>query len=214
MSIMITMRFRIVIPVLASCLLVSPMAQGQSAAGAVTPETAPPDAGAQASSALDETRDEKLDRLFAALSSAAADDQDRIALEIKGLWANSGSPSMDLLLDRALEATADEAHERARVHINALTRLAPDFAEAWNASATLYFIESDYGRAVDHIRRTLVLEPRHFTALSGLAIILERVDRPGPALDAWMRVRALYPEYQGVSEAIERLEPVVRGKEL
>jgi tetratricopeptide (TPR) repeat protein len=121
---------------------------------------------------------------------------------------------MDLLLDRALEATADAAHDKARVHLNALTRLAPDFAEAWNASATLHFVQRDYGHAVDDISRALALEPRHFNALAGLGIILERVERPGPALDAWLRVKALYPDFHGAIEAIKRLEPIVRGKEL
>ena len=64
------------------------------------------------------------------------------------------------------------------------------------------------------ISRALSLEPRHFNALAGLGIILERVERPGPALAAWMRVKALYPDFHGAIEAIDRLEPIVRGKEL
>ena len=211
MSIMITPRFRIVTLLCAAfafgaatSAVAQPAASEEDAAGAVTTE-APP---------ANETRDEKLDRLFAAMENAAVEDQDKLALEIKGVWANSGSPSMDLLLDRALDATAKEAHDKARAHLNALTRLAPDFAEAWNASATLYFVQNDYGRAVEDISRALTLEPRHFNALAGLGIILERVEKHDSALEAWLRVKALYPDFHGALEAIDRLEPIVRGKEL
>ncbi|MGB0410794.1 MAG: hypothetical protein ACPGFA_04330 [Pikeienuella sp.] len=211
MSIMFTFRYSLIACFLGASLIspLAVLAQPAAEMGAETgaaPEQAPPPAN--------ETRAEKLDRLFAAMAGASVADQNKIALEIKGVWANSGSPSMNLLLDRALQATAGEAYDKARVHLNALTRLAPEFAEAWNASATLYFVQNDYGRAVAHIQNALVLEPRHFNALAGLAIILERVDRPGPALDAWMRVKTLYPDFVGAIEAIERLEPVVRGKEL
>lgn len=211
MSIMIMSRFPFVILFSAATALgVAAPAIAQPAAGEdiVTQELAPEAPPAN------ETRDEKLDRLFAAMEAASADDQSKLALEIKGIWANSGSPSMDLLLGRALEATAAEAHAKARVHLNALTRLAPDFAEAWNASATLYFVQNDFGRAVDDISRALALEPRHFNALAGLGIILERVEKHNAALDAWRRVKALYPDFHGALEAIDRLEPIVRGKEL
>lgn len=211
MSIMITLRFRFVILAFAVGVLgIVPPVSAQPAADDGATVQAP----SQEAPALNETRDEKLDRLFAAMEDASPEDQNKLALEIKGVWANSGSPSMDLLLDRALQATAGEAHDKARVHLNALTRLAPDFAEAWNASATLHFVQHDYGRAVDDISRALALEPRHFNALAGLGIILERVERHGPALDAWLRVKALYPDFHGAIEAIDRLEPIVRGKEL
>lgn len=208
MSIMNAIRFPIVTLMLA--LLVAwpiGVAHAQPAAGDDVEAETP-------AIPLNETHDEKLDRLFAAMGEASPEDQNKLALEIKGTWAKSGSASMDLLLDRALRATAAEAHEKARVHLNALTRLAPDFAEAWNASATLHFVRHEYGNAVDDISRALALEPRHFNALAGLGIILERVERPGPALEAWLRVQALYPDFQGAIEAIERLEPIVRGKEL
>ncbi len=160
----------------------------------------------------DETPAARLDRLFGALGNAEGDAADRIADEITAVWARSGSASMDLLLSRARKATSEEDYEKARAHVSALTRLAPDFAEGWNASATLYFFQQDYWQSVEHIQKTLELEPRHFGALAGLALILERVDRDEAALRTWEKVQALFPGMERAQEAIDRLKPNVDGK--
>ena len=162
--------------------------------------------------AEDESPEARLDRLFGALGNAEGGAADRIADEITSIWARSGSASMDLLLMRARKATNDEQYDKARAHLSALTRLAPDFAEAWNASATLYYIQEDYWRSVEHIERVLDLEPRHFGALAGLALILERVDRDAAALRTWGEVKALFPGMEQAQEAIDRLKPDVDGK--
>ena len=160
----------------------------------------------------DETPEARLDRLFGALANADGDAADRIADEITTVWARSGSPSMDLLLQRARKATGEKSYDKARAHVSALTRLAPDFAEGWNASATLYYIQEDYWLSVEHIQKTLELEPRHFGALAGLALILERTDRDEAALRTWERVKALFPGMERAQEAIDRLKPEVDGK--
>lgn len=160
----------------------------------------------------DETPEARLDRLFGALANAEGDAADRIADEITSVWARSGSASMDLLLQRARAATGEKSYDKARAHVSALTRLAPDFAEGWNASATLYFIQEDYWLSVEHIQKTLELEPRHFGALAGLALILERTDRDAAALRTWEKVKALFPGMESAQEAIDRLKPDVDGK--
>lgn len=163
---------------------------------------------------VEETRAQKLDRLFDELADAKGETADDIADQIAGLWAQSGSDSMDLLLQRARKATKEENYAKARAHLSALTRLAPDFAEGWNASATLHFIEDEYWLAVEHIQRTLALEPRHFGALSGLAMILEHVDRDEAALSAWREVTRLFPGMERARHALDRLEKSVDGKDI
>lgn len=162
-----------------------------------------------------ETLEEKLDRLY--LELAAAGDEktaEPIAEEIRRLWTRSGSDSADFLLERGRKALTEKNYERARMHLSALTRLKPDFAEGWNAAATLAYIQEDFGRAVAEIERALALEPRHFSALVGLAMILERVERKRAALAAWREVERIYPALPRVRDAVERLAPEVDGRSL
>ena len=69
-------------------------------------------------------------------------------------------------------------------------------------------------RKSDSIQRTLALEPRHFGALSGLAMILEHVDRDKAALEAWREVARIFPGMERAREAVERLTEDVDGNEI
>lgn len=162
-----------------------------------------------------ETRGEELDRLHGELAAATdASAAEEIVGRIQKIWARSGSDSMDLLLSRARSAMQAEDYARARIHLAALNRLAPEFAEGWNASATLRYLQEDYARAAIEIERVLALEPRHFSALTGLALIFEQTRRKESAMKTWREVEKLYPAFEKAQEAIERLSPEVDGREL
>ncbi len=52
--------------------------------------------------------------------------------------------------------------------LDAIIKIKPDYIEAWNRRATLYYMKKDYGHSIADIRQVLKREPRHFGALSGL----------------------------------------------
>jgi tetratricopeptide (TPR) repeat protein len=154
----------------------------------------------------------RLDTLFADLLLAEPDDVQRITQDIALLWSRSGSDSMDLLLRRGRAAMETGDLVRATHHLSALTDHAPDFAEGWHARATTFFLMEEWGMALADIERTLALEPRHFGALTGLAVILEKIDRPADAMAAWRRALALNPNLQSAAEGVKRLEKTVDGR--
>ena len=129
-------------------------------------------------------------------------------------WSRSGSPSMDLLLERGREAMQREDWNLAIGHLSALIDHAPDFAEAYNARATAYFNAEMYGQSLADIQRTLELNPRHFGALAGLGIIMEELGREDVALEAWQAVAELTPNRPDLDETLQRLERTTRGQTL
>lgn len=179
------------------------------------PEAAPP-AGAAPRSPGEETalRQARLDELFKQLAQPENESWESVQAEIWGMWMHSGSPSMDLLLQRATKAMNAQDLDLALRFLNDLVRLAPDFAEGWNKRATVYFLREEYGRSIADIRRTLALEPRHFGAISGLGIILERLGDKKGAMRVFRRGLAIHPHLPGARDAVERLSPDVDGREL
>ncbi len=156
----------------------------------------------------------KLDDLFSRLQKAGTEEAGRIESEIWIEWSKSGSPAMDLLLQRGRDAMATGDNSTAIEHFTAIIDHSPDFAEAWNARATAYFNAGEYGPAVADIAHVLTLNPRHFGALSGLGMILEETGKTERALEVYKSALALHPNLEGVSDAVERLETEAEGQEL
>jgi tetratricopeptide (TPR) repeat protein len=155
-----------------------------------------------------------LDDLFTRLETADADEAGRIEREIWLEWSKSGSPAMDLLLQRGRDAMDAGDLPAAIEHLTALTDHAPDFAEGWNARATAYFMAGDFGPSIDDIARTLALNPRHFGALAGLGMIFEQIEKPEKALEVYRAALAIHPHMEGVLDSVERLEIETAGQDL
>lgn len=156
----------------------------------------------------------RLDALFARLARNDSPDWLSVQNEIWAQWSQSGSPAMDLLLMRAENAMENGQFELALRFLDDLVRLAPDFAEGWNKRATVYFLLEEYGRSVADIERTLALEQRHFGALSGLGMILERLGDKKGAMRAYRRGLEVHPNLPGAAQGVERLSPDVDGRAL
>lgn len=159
-------------------------------------------------------QDGRLDDLFAALKTAEGNDAEQIVGKIASEWSKSGSPAIDLLLTRGRDEMEAGDMDAAIGHFTALIDHAPRFAEGYNARATAFFEEKRFGPAMDDIRMALALNPRHFGAMTGLAIVLDEVDRPEQALAVWREVERLYPASPDAARAIPELERETGGSAL
>lgn len=150
--------------------------------------------------------DPKLDSLFAALQSVERPaDLSRIEIEIWRIWLDSGDATLDAVMADGIRAMNGGDHAGALVSFNVLVESAPDFAEGWNKRATLYWLMGDFEASVADIDATLALEPRHFGALSGLAMIRLAQRRHQDAYDALRRMLAVHPHAEGARRQLERL---------
>lgn len=156
----------------------------------------------------------KLDGLFNRLQTAEAGEASRIEREIWLEWSKSGSPALDLLLQRGQDAMTLGDYPAAIEHFTAVIDHDPSFAEAWNARATALYMSGAFGPSLADIAQVLTLNPRHFGALSGLAMILEETDNPEKALAAYRAALAIHPHLKGATEAVERLEAAAEGREI
>ena len=148
---------------------------------------------------------------------AAAKDADETA-GLVGLlmhsYARSGSDTGDLLLQRARRAIGAEEYSDAQKILDATIALLPDWAEGWNARATVRYLDDDYDGSMADIAQTLKREPRHLGALMGMATILEARGKREEALHVYERAQAIAPHWRNVEEPIERLKAALAGQAL
>ncbi|MDF1853935.1 tetratricopeptide repeat protein [Pseudooceanicola sp.] len=141
-------------------------------------------------------------------------DAKKIEREIRLDWAKSGSPALDLLLKRGKDALEAGDLDLAIGHLTALTDHGPDFAEGWHTRAMAFFQQERYGLAVHDLERTLALNPDHFAAIYGLAIVFESLERQDEAYKLYQMVLALHPNHEESQKAVDRLQTRVTGSDL
>ena len=159
-----------------------------------------------------EMRSERLDQLFARLHRATSEDDMQAAeQDIWALWMAADSPTAEVLLQQATKAMNEGAPEQSLNILNRLIGAYPDYTEAWNKRATLYFLMGNYQASLADIDKVLDLEPRHFGALAGKGMILQRQKKYGPALDAFKQALAINPGLESVKAAIKDLQRLEQG---
>ena len=156
-----------------------------------------------------------LDRLFEALKIAPDDDSAKyVEGRIWAIWFASGSDTANLLMARVKTAVDAKEFDLALKLLNATIDFKPDFLEAWNRRATVYFMQKDYGRALSDLREVLAREPRHFGALSGLGIILQELGDDKGALEAFRRALAIHPHLERIPDLAKKLSEKVDGRDI
>jgi tetratricopeptide (TPR) repeat protein len=158
-------------------------------------------------------RAQNLDRLFDALKVAPDDESAKyVENRIWAIWLASSSDTANLLMERAKSAADRKDLDLAIKLLNAVIEIKPDFVEAWNRRATIYFTKKDFGNAIVDIHEVLAREPRHFGALSGLGIILQELGDEKHALDAFRRALAIHPKLERIPELAKKLAEKVDGR--
>ncbi|QRM56633.1 hypothetical protein [Sinorhizobium sp. BG8] len=203
---MTAMRF-FVLPVVSLFLLAGPVLAEDLAA-------APSDnASAEQAATSLTTPAERLNSLFVELKrendpNEARDIAERIRLE----WLDSGSATINLLMQWADKAMAENKNAIALDFLDEAILLAPGYVEGWNRRATLHFKMGNYRKSMADINQVLAIEPRHFGAIAGLAAILTSAGKDELALEAWQRFLDIYPSERQAQEQLGELAEKLAGK--
>jgi len=156
-----------------------------------------------------------LDFLFGALKAAPDEvSAKHVEARIWAIWLQTPSDTAALLMMRAKVAMDAQQSDLALKLLDAIIKLRPDYVEAWNRRATLYYLQNDYARSLADIKQVLVREPRHFGALAGLGMIMQDLGEDKRALDAFRQALAIDPYLEKVPELVKQLSEKVEGREI
>jgi tetratricopeptide (TPR) repeat protein len=160
-------------------------------------------------------RNRNIDFLFGALK-VAPDDASAKAVEdrIWAVWTGAGNETTNLLMSRAKKAADDKDFDLAIRMLGSIIEIKPEFTEAWNRRATVYFMKKDYTNSVADISKVLAREPRHFGALSGLGLIMQEIGDERHALDAYRKALEVHPRLKGISDKVKTLKEKVEGRDI
>jgi tetratricopeptide (TPR) repeat protein len=155
------------------------------------------------------------ERLLAQLRQVEnAEDAKPIEEKLKALFRASGSASVDLLMTRANAALAGSDKATARKLIDAVTSIAPNYAEGWHARAGMEQAAGDDTAALVSLQKVVLLNPRHFAAMVELGGMLEEYGDKAGALKLYRRALELNPKMDSASQKVRELSTHVEGRDI
>jgi tetratricopeptide (TPR) repeat protein len=196
-------------PVPALAQTAPPQAESPAAPAPATP--VPPTPGEQ-SPTPQSAAAKPVDSLFDALKRERDPEKAKsIANQIIAEVNDSGSPTVNLLMQWSADAIKEKKNAAALDFLDRVTLLDPDFTEGWNRRATLHYAMGDRRKSMADIAEVLKREPRHFGALAGMAGILTEAGDDQLALKAWERYLDVYPADRDAQEAVVKLSEKIAG---
>ncbi len=161
-----------------------------------------------------QTPEERLEERLAALVTADAEAAPALVDEIVALWADSGSDTISLLMDRGEAAALSGDLALAARMFDHVTQIEPDYSEGWLRAAQIAAAREDWSFALEALNESLTAEPRRFDAYLLLGRTLEQAQRPDSALEAYDEALAIYPQFELARRAAARIRAEQAGRAL
>lgn len=147
-----------------------------------------------------------LDDLFARLREATAPSEIEALQEgIWQIWLTTGDNVLDKHLEAGMRYLAADNYTLAISEFSAIIARNPLYAEGWNKRATAYYLRGEYRASLDDVRQALLLEPRHFGALSGRATMLLHLGDVAGAMRTLRQMERLCPQWPGLQARLRDL---------
>jgi tetratricopeptide (TPR) repeat protein len=162
------------------------------------------------------TNDNELKALFNDLAeSETALSAEKITRQIWTIWIDdASSDSSRSVMERGIKLMNEGRLEAAEKLFSNLILQQPDYIEAWNKRATVRFMMGQLDASLEDVFVVLSKEPKHFGAVSGLAMILMREKNFGGALQAYRKVLQIHPFSGDALRLIPILEQRILGERI
>lgn len=119
--------------------------------------------------------------------------RDRATHELWRIWFHQKGIYGLEFLQRAQDAIDRGNFEEAEAILTELIADQPDFAEAWNRRAVLYYSMGQHYKAIEDCETAIALNPVHFGALHGLGLCYASVGKYRDAIQAFQQALEIQP---------------------
>jgi len=160
-------------------------------------------------------RDIELDKLFLELKKNIPSLSSRIAQQIWMLWSiHPTDQKLTSLLDEGSRLVQDQKLNRAIDVFTEAIELDPNWAEAWNKRATVFYMVGEFKKSQNDIDKVLELEERHFGALAGQGMVNIQLKNYDKAKRSYQKVQEIYPAMKSPKVMIEQIEELIKRQSI
>ena len=156
-------------------------------------------------------RDEELDNLFLELKKNNPTVSKNIEQKIWTLW--STHPTDDKLTSILNEGSLLMQDQKLFKAISVFTEaieIDPNWAEAWNKRATVYYMIGEFEKSQNDIDKVLNLEKRHFGALAGQGLVNIQLKNYEKAILSYQMAEKIYPSMRSPKIMIKQIKDLIK----
>ena len=157
------------------------------------------------------TINDQLNKLFDDLKISSESSSFLIEQKIWKLW--STHPNDEKLTTLLAEGSAAVNNNQLTEAINIFTKvieLDPNWAEAWNKRATVFYLVGQFQKSQDDIDKVLNLEKRHFGALAGQGLVNIQLKNFEKAIKSYQKALEIYPSMRSPEIMIKEIEALIK----
>ena len=150
--------------------------------------------------------DVRLDDLFEILLKTESDIKiNEVTSSIWEIWHETNDLSIEADFYRGLESMRIGDLLMAVAFFTRVIDKNPKFAEGWNKRATVYYMLGKFDSSMMDIHETLKLEPRHFGAMDGMALIFIHLEQFDKVIDIYDQMLKIFPNNSSTKQKKEML---------
>ena len=131
------------------------------------------------------------------------------------LWSTHPTDQkLTSLLDEGSRLVIDQQLNRAIDVFTEAIELDPNWAEAWNKRATVFYMVGEFQKSQDDIDKVLELEKRHFGALAGQGMVNIQLKNYDKAKRSYQKAQEIYPAMKSSKVMIEQIEELIKRQSI
>tara|TARA_B110000196_G_scaffold259145_1_gene230058 strand:+ start:213 stop:803 length:591 start_codon:yes stop_codon:yes gene_type:complete len=161
-----------------------------------------------------EERESELNNLFKQLQTSESSKAIEIENKIWKIWSihpsnnRQGYRLTELLEQGSLLIDRRQFNKAYKIFSQILAKDST-WSEAWNKRALVLYLMKQYQSSLNDIKKTLILEPRHFGALSGQALNYIKLKEYEKAIASYKTAQEFYPTIDDEKKMIQWLKDLI-----
>ena len=167
------------------------------------------------SQGLADERKNKLDKLFKELKISNSELTFKVEQKIWKIWSTHPKENkLTLMLSEGSGLVKKNQLNGAIKLFTKVIELDPNWAEAWNKRATVFYLLGEFQKSQDDIDEVLKLEERHFGALAGQGLVNIQLKNYEKAIMSYKKAQKIYPSMKSPKIMIKEIEELIKQQSI
>ena len=157
----------------------------------------------------------KLDKLFNDLRIDNKSISAKVEKKIWKIWStHPNNKRLTNMLAEGTDLVNNQKLNEAIIKFSNVIELDPNWAEAWNKRATVFYLIGEYQKSQNDIDKVLDLEKRHFGALAGQGLVNIELKNYEKAIKSYQDAMKIYPTMNSGKIMIKRIRELIKKQSI